>query len=412
MRCDTLIVGGGVTGLAIALALSEKQKVVVLEAARIAEGSTGWCAGILSTSTTLDLDQVEAQLGQESARTIAFFLSDAISKMKNTVPLLKSDDWQSGSSLYTAARKSHRALLHNELAVRHRFGLQTNLIDQGHHWKFWRGFPAALELSGEHAVHPVKLVLELAAAIKRAGSFVFEETPVSSWKHEGQRFSVKAGSYTVSCDNLILCPGLGSKQFPEVRRLNTACIPVTSHILVTEPCEEFAAYHKKGHCIALWDSFQLYHYLRYFPDGRVLVGGEESVGINRGEILDAADPHIKRLHEWAASHHARRLPPVQFAWKAGLALPGDGLPLTSVGKIQDNLLIAAITDGLPFSFLLGTVISAIIERGEHPLSRLLDHNRQMPADARLLAMLPAIEPLRKAAYEIAFAGLRLRDMLF
>src|SRR5437868_3441927 len=73
-ECDTAIVGGGVTGLAIARALCDKQKVLVLESGQLGEGSTGWSAGILSLSTTLDLDQVELHLGEQCARNIAFFL--------------------------------------------------------------------------------------------------------------------------------------------------------------------------------------------------------------------------------------------------------------------------------------------------------------------------------------------------
>ena len=87
MTCDTVIVGAGITGLAIAENLSQTQSVVVLDARRIGEGSSGWNAGILSVDTTVDLHQVELQFGAEQAKALVASLSDILAHTKQNLKL-------------------------------------------------------------------------------------------------------------------------------------------------------------------------------------------------------------------------------------------------------------------------------------------------------------------------------------
>jgi glycine/D-amino acid oxidase-like deaminating enzyme len=406
--CDVLIIGAGITGLATAFSLCERKKVIVVDAKQIGEGSTGWSAGILSQATTIDLSTSEELLGEQEARSLTFFVADAILKARSSTAW-SDHDWQTGSSLYFAARKSHEKMLTDEYTLRHKYGLPTEFL-QGPHLKFWKHFSTFLEMSGEHAVHPIKLLLGLTAAVRKAGGKVYEHSALQNYQHSDEEFTARVGNHEIRAQHLVICTGVEMAKQRDFNDLIRMSVPVTGHVLVTAPSQDFADFVKSTNRIAAWDSLHLYHYIRYLADGRVLIGGEESPGICRNTALDVSNPSIANLYSWGQKHHAKNLPPVEFAWKASLNIPADGLPAFKLKTKGDNILIGAVTDGIPFAFVLGAVVAQLIETGEHPLSRLLSHRRPAPAPARMLSMLPE-GPIRNLALTAAFSGMNVMDSL-
>lgn len=194
-------------------------------------------------------------------------------------------------------------------------------------------------------------------------------------------------------------------------QVNYSCVPVVSHIFVTEPSSEVADFVKNDRRIALWDAFQLYHYVRFLASGRILVGGEESPGTIRGQVLDPADESIQKLYWWTSKHHKFTIPPIEHAWKASLVLPADGLPFLSFKQYKENTLIRAVTDGIPFAFVLARIVAELIENHAHPLAQIMSYKRKMPLEAKLLSLLPDLPALREPGYQAAFALLRLHDLL-
>lgn len=412
MSCQTLVVGAGITGLSIARAMSRCQAVIVVDAGQIGESSSGWNAGILSLDTTVDLREVEQNFGEAKTKALVASLRAALEETRESLQL-GDDIWQSGNSLYLAARNSHRTHLQDEQTIRQKYNLPTSMLGAQELNGTWPGFASAMQLGHEQAVHPVKLLLAMAKAISEQGSQVFEDTPVHSWEHVGDRFVVRCGAgFVIEAENLVLCTGLNSADFSESRELDRLLVSVVGHVFVTEPSEHFAELLSKGGPIALWDSLHLYHYVRYLPDGRLLVGGEETPGTVRGTVLTASDPHIQKLYRWAQEHHSVELPPIEHCWKASLVLPADGLPLIKVRRLQDNFLISAVTDGLPFGMLLGTTVSQIIiNSGTVEIAEMLSNSRRLVPTAKLLRALPALKSLRKLAFKLAFGALRLLDKI-
>jgi len=408
LTCDTAIVGAGVAGLSIAHALVGNEKVVVLEANLVGEGSSGWSAGILSSATTIDLDVMEKLIGEENTRQFVFFFTDSIAQMKQALAL-NDEEWQFGKSIYIEAGKKHRQLIEEELTARRRFGLGATYLDHPDLLKPWPHTGAALELPDESAVHPVKLLLALAARVVGLGGQLFEGVRVRSWRHDGERFLVDCGDHTVSATNLIIATGIKSHQWREFSDLDRVCVPVTSHVLVTERSDEIAKMVKESQRIAMWDTLELYHYVRYLPDGRVLVGGADEPGSTPGQALNPSHPRIQELYAWAKRRHKVKLPEIACAWRASLTVPADGLPLLKVKTVEEGLLASVVTDGIPGAFLLGNIVSRLVREGEHPIAKLIASNRKLPADVSLLALTPSGSPLRDALLKAGFARLAFKD---
>jgi len=432
--CDIAIIGGGITGLSAALSLSQNHDVVVLEQGSVAEGSSGFSAGILSLATTVDLRVVEQQFGRENAALLYSRLSAAVNRTLGAINL-REDALQTGVSIYAAAKASHLPILETERQTRKRYGLSTRFHEKSGLPSFLTSFHGALELEGERAVNPVKLVQAIAKRAADQGCRIFESTPVTHFENSNGLFVLNAGTQTVKSRHLIVATGVRGKAWSPVASINRQLVPVKGDLIVTEPCQEVAKLAQSG-TIALWDTYQmLYTYLRYLPDGRILAGGADSPGISAACLLSDKEEGVRRLHAVIQSRHNFKLPPVEHAWRASFSLPADGLPLVKVrsfgegndggnggeigggnggeigGSNGSGKLIVASTDGLPSGMLLGEVIANLIEGRHDGLMDMLRHDRKPSLSARLLSLLPNVPALRNTALKMVFFGMRLKDIL-
>lgn len=407
-RCHTAIIGGGITGLAAALRLALAGKsVIVLDAAQLAEGSTGWCAGILSSDTTVELSILESMFGYEKAQFLARQVAELLNFHKQ---LLGSEcDWQSGSSICLGAKPRHKKSFLEEVETLNASGSQAQFLDKQNLPSAFKGFSSGFQMHGEHAVHPVKLVMALVKHIEAAGGKVYENSPVKSWTFNDGKFTLVTGKHKVIADNLVCCQGLKSSDAKELEQFRRLLIPVNGHILVTEPASVDLSSQK---CINFWDSLQLYHYGRYIPDGRILIGGMDAPGFVPATALSSTNSQIQTLHKWAQKHHSFAIPAVEHAWQASLTIPFDGMPVLAARQLaRNNSLITAVTDGLPSAFMLGQAISELIDTGESELHSLFSHKRRLSIAGQLLSTVPTGNFARKFVHNAAFAALALWDAL-
>ena len=406
---DTVIVGGGVAGLATAFELSQRGiKVALLEAGKLSEGSTGWCAGILSSATTLDLQLVEKAFGEEMARRIASEVISALERYQSRFP---EGQWQSGSTLYFAAKRGHIKSLSSEAKVRAAYHMAVKQLSKRVIPAAWQGFHGALRAEQEYAANPTRLMMALANAIVSAGGHIFEGSAMTRWTANKGVVSVCTIGGVVKARNLVLAVGLKGMSQPERKRLNHLIVPVTGHIMVTKPSKAVSDLVRDGGVIAAWDSLQLYHYVRYLADGRLLVGGGEQAGASASKVLTARSPYIKELHRWAQEHHTFEVPEVECAWRAGLIFPGDGLPFVQNRESHGCRIVTVVTDGLPFGFALGGAVTRLLIGGEDWLCSTLSEQRPVPLMVRMLQLLPASGLVRSLAERAALQVLHVADQV-
>ncbi len=407
LEVDTAIVGGGVVGLACALELSDRGVAVALvERDRIASGSTGWCAGVLSHSTTLDVSLVEKAFGQETARAISRAVASTLNAYSQRFP---HTQWQTGNTLYLAAKPSHVEILRQEETARAAFGLNRAAVADDHLATLLPGFFGALKEEDEHGVNPVLLMQAMARQAAAGGAKIFEQTAVIDWQCADGKVSLRTTGGVIRARRLILAVGLSGASQKERQHLDRYLVPVIGHVLITEPSQAIAEMSAKHGVIASWDSLHLYHYARYLADGRMLVGGEELPGAIPGVCVPADDAHVRRLHQWAQQHHNFVVPKVQHAWRASLIFPGDGMPLVQQRQIGGCPVVTVVTDGLPFAFALGAGVARKFCEGEDWLTDALSDKRRMTWQARLLSWLPPVRALRTLAHRLAFAAFKVID---
>ena len=89
VEVDTVVVGGGITGISTALRLSEAgQRVAVLEKSRIGASNTGCSTGNLYGTLSGGLAQVRGKWGDEVTRDVATTRMQAIDWVQETAARL------------------------------------------------------------------------------------------------------------------------------------------------------------------------------------------------------------------------------------------------------------------------------------------------------------------------------------
>lgn len=416
-QCDVAIIGGGIVGVSAALKIgSENSKVMLFERGQIAEGSSGFSAGVISLATTVDLRVVESQFGRKMAAALYTRLSDAVeSTLAQVSKYMDSNALQEGASIYAAAKKSHLPILKAERDIRSEYGMPTKLKSKDQLPRWLKDFHGALLLENERGVNPVRLVESIAKRASELGCEIFENTEITAFEHrqdgEGY-FLLKSGAYTVKARHLLIATGVHGKRWSQKKSVERLLVPVRGDIIVTAPSAEVAGIVRDEGAIAMWDTYQmLYVYMRYLPDGRILAGGADSPGTGEPQIKSAGDENIKRLHAVIASRHNFPIPPVDCAWQASFSLPADGLPILKQNRHGANCLVIASTDGLPSGMLLGEVIADIMAGRKNELLPMLEEQRKRSLDARLLSLVPNLPALRNLSLKLVFMAMRLKDIL-
>lgn len=412
--CDTAIIGGGIVGLALAYHLSAHQRVVLLESKEIGVGSSGWNAGILSLSTSIELSTLEERLGNETTQLLVDALSQELADTRTNLSL-DAQTWQTGQSIFAVCKRRHLPQIEWESESCANYGIKSHKLDDKDIAANWKGFPGAFAFQGEHAVHPMRLLMTLAKRASDNGALIFENSNVDSWQTKSDSVSISTGRFTVKAKNIVVASGVKGLDKHFDSSIRRRSIPVIGCVAVTEPSEHVKGMLKASGTIALWDSLRLYHYVHYLPDGRILVGGGEAPGVTPHTALDGNDPAVAELLRWAQAHHQFPIPPLQSAWRASLVIPSDGLPLIRIKTNGQANEILAMTDGLPFGLLLARLIAQRLSGKQTQETALLLEvlSRRKPIDmvGTLLTFVPDVPLVRNLALRIGITAAKIADAI-
>ncbi len=211
ITADWLVVGGGFTGLAAARKLSQNRpedRIVLLDALRIGEGSAGRSSGfMIDLPHTINADSyiggVEADKRQtEMNRTALRFAADA------------ADEYGFDQSIFDPCGKMYAAvdeagLKHNRDYAAHleRMGESARLVSAAE-MKEISGldyYIGGLHTPGTIMLQPAGYVRALAEGLTETNAVdIYENSPVIEMKQEGSVWQVKTPQGTVTTPKIIL----------------------------------------------------------------------------------------------------------------------------------------------------------------------------------------------------------------
>jgi gamma-glutamylputrescine oxidase len=303
------IVGGGVTGCACALAMTQAgRRVRVYEARAIAGGASGRNGGFALRGGALAYDAARRDLGAEPARALWQLTERYLDRLEE----LAGDAFRRTGSLSLAADPDERAGLEAEcealredgFAVAWREELPRSLADRFH---------GAIFHPGDGSLQPARWVRRLAARAAEAGAELVEHVRVGSLDElEAEQVVLATDGYT---------EGL----LPE---LDAAIKPTRGQVIVTEPLERILFpcphYARRG-----------YDYWQQTPDGRLVAGGLRDRALDHEYTSEEAITSLiqEALEEFVAELLGDE-PEITHRWAGLFGTTADRLPL--VGRVPGN----------------------------------------------------------------------------
>jgi glycine/D-amino acid oxidase-like deaminating enzyme len=323
VKCDCVVVGGGITGALVAYHLVEAGlDTVLLDKRDIGTGSTSGSTGLLQYEVDVPLRQLRKQVGGENAERSYLLCREAIGKLSVLVRRLGIPcGFERKPSLQIARYRKEIPGLREEHSLRRALGLKVEFWVQAQlaeHFPFTR--PCALYSQEGAQVDPHALTHGLLAAAAERGLRVFDRTDVTSFQPTslGINLNVAKGP-VVKARRAVIAAGFEAKNY-----LGTAAGRLKStYALISEPVPQLGGWHRES---LIWETGLPYLYLRTLPDKRIIVGGEDEDFINparRDALITAKARTLKRKF-------SRLFPEIEleeaYSWAGTFGETKDGLP--------------------------------------------------------------------------------------
>ena len=270
---DICVVGGGYAGLATALELARSGKqVALLEAQRIGWGASGRNGGFVAPGFAEAIEQIERRCGKERAQRLygysqlgAHYVRHIASTSDRSIITADGalEVWRhNDDKINPTAVDEFNRVYSQRCAYWPRERIRESLDTS----RYYRGVydPDAFH------IHPLHYAYALAEELCDLGAEIFEATPATGIKHSPIGIEVSTASGNVSCKNVVLCTSTYDRSlYPTLSR---SILPVSTHVVVTEPLSENRIPIHTDAAIA--DTRRAGDYYRLIDGRRLLWGGK------------------------------------------------------------------------------------------------------------------------------------------
>jgi gamma-glutamylputrescine oxidase len=315
-RPDAVVVGGGVTGCACALALRQGGlRVRLYEAREIAGGASGRNGGFALRGAAMPYDEARAHLGREPAIALLRLTERYLERLAE----LAGDAFRPVGSLRLAADERERNELRAEYQALREDGFEAEWLDELPSALAGR-FPGAIRHPGDGALQPARCVHRLAALAAEAGAEIHEHSRVDSID------GIDAAQVVIATD------GYSQGLLPE---LEAAVQPTRGQVVVTEPLAErrfpCPHYARRG-----------FDYWQQLPDGRLVAGGRRDTTLEaENTAVEETTEVIQAQIEELIRELVGRLPRITHRWAGLFGMTADRLPLVGPVPGHDGVWVAA-----------------------------------------------------------------------
>jgi len=338
---ELAIVGGGLSGALIALYMAEAGvSVALIEGSRTSRGSTAASTALLLQEPDMDLGDLTDRYGLAASRRIwqisrgaARDLVETLRRHRIACGLTKRP------SIYYTTNLTKVGDLKQELALRGASGLPGKWLTPGAlRRRTGMTGAGAIETSGNAQLDPYRASVGLLDAAQRAGAEIYEQSPVNRVRQmtSGVRLHTPRGS--IDAAKVVVATGYATPQFrPLAGRFDLR----HTYVLATKPLNARQKREVGLGPVMLWDTERPYHYLRWTPDHRLLLGGSDrpvKPGARRSAMFVAATRELREYFECLFPALAEVA--IDYAWEGLFAMTPDSLPYIGPHRRYPNHLFA------------------------------------------------------------------------
>jgi glycine/D-amino acid oxidase-like deaminating enzyme len=323
-----VIIGGGLTGAACALAFATAGvRVTLLEAERMGAGATGASAGLLRHDFDASFQAAASQHGLraarhlwDSARRASLDAATALRRLRIKCGLAPQDLVELTRDGQEAARRLRRECDARRAAGVEASWLNARAVQQA------VGVPAAggLRLHGA-TLDPYRACIGLAAAAAARGAAIHERTPVRRIRAGRKQVEIRTASGSIAADTVLVASGHVVDDLRALRRHLPAreCFGV-----VTAPLPAAVRREVGPRTSALTDTATPRHLLRWLEGDRVLFMGREGAPLPARARAGAIGPNAMELmYELTTLYPAISGVRPEWGWSVTSIGSPDGLPI-------------------------------------------------------------------------------------
>ncbi|HVF82633.1 MAG TPA: FAD-binding oxidoreductase [Sphingomicrobium sp.] len=322
VRCDVVVIGGGFTGVAAALAAAEAgAKVVLLEAETIAHGASGRNGGQLIPGLRWTGSHLKAAFGLDRARAVHDVALQAVDRVRARVRRHGIACDLKAGHLEAAWKPAHFVEQQREAELLARdFGrknleivapteMQRHVSTDAYHGGLY-------DPDGGH-FHPLNYLLGLATAAREAGATLHEQSRVRTLTQNGGVRAETAGGHVIA-ERAILATDAWTGDLQP--RLGRFTVPLMNYNVATATLGERAAQLLPSDA-AVADSRFVLNYYRMSADGRLIFGGGERYRSEPpSDIAGFVGPFLERIFPQLAGV------PIDFGWGGIVSVTANRLP--------------------------------------------------------------------------------------
>lgn len=355
VRCDVLVLGGGITGALIAHRLIRQGvDTVLIDRGEPGCGSTAASTGLLQYETDTSLDELVRKVGERNAVHAYRRGLEAIQEIEQLVGELgDSCGYVRRESLYFASSWWHRRRLRREYLSRKKHGFDVELLDRREISRLF-SIPSSLAIlsRGDAQIDPYRLTEGLLTAAAGSGMRMYSHTRIERIDECAEKVVLTSPLGTITAGCIVYATGY--EAYRHLSR-NVGSLHST-YAVVSEPVEEFVGWH--DHCL-IWETARPYFYARQTMDGRAMIGGEDTLFSDDHERDGLVEAKTERL----LKRFKTLFPALQFLpaynWAGTFSETKDGLAYIGQepGRKRAYFALGYGGNGITFSMIAARLIA-------------------------------------------------------
>ncbi len=355
---DIAVIGAGMTGCLAAHAfVNAGFSVLLLEADRIARGSTAASTALLMQEPDLDFRDLASRYG--TARTREVWAQSARS-VRGLVALIRrlriAADLRDVLSVYWTLHEQTATDLQRELRARRSAGIRGAWLNAAA-LKQQIGVDGAggILTRGNAQVDPYRACLGIAKRIHAKGVEIYERSPVRRIRGRRRSVTIDLDHGEVRANWAVLATGYATPEFKPLAgrfRMSNTYVITTAQI-------DSRSRRRMGTQAMWWDTNTPYHYARWTPDRRLLFGGRDLPRARTRGRSEVLSRQVQRLQaDLVDFYPALEAVSVSYAWEGLFATTRDGLPYIGTHRRYPRQLFALGYggNGMTFGFLAAEVL--------------------------------------------------------
>jgi glycine/D-amino acid oxidase-like deaminating enzyme len=324
---DAVVIGGGLTGATAAYVLANAgMRVMVLEAERLAEGSTAGGLGAILPQPDATFRGVESATGRRVARTAWEIARKSAVDFAGALKKLPTKSDVTPSALVINARRPEDAQeLRKEQSGRRSATLVAPWLSaDAARAETGTDSAGAIRLKDAFQFDPVRAALGLAGAAQAKGAEIFERSAVRRTRFTRKYADVILASGAIRTRAIVIATGEPGALFGQLRRHVRR---LEGYLVVTEPMAAAMRREVGRRSSVLTEAGEAPLWVRWLPDDRALIAGGLSAPLPSRQRDKALRPRLAQLmYEFSVRYPSISGLQAGWGWDVPVVSTFDRLP--------------------------------------------------------------------------------------